>query len=296
MASTADVGLVIITGLSGAGKTQVIRNLEDLGFFCVDNLPPNLIGKFTELCLHSEGRIKRLAAVVDIRGREFFGALEGALEEVAAAGAAYRIVFLEADDETLVRRYKESRRRHPLAPQGRVLEGIRAERHRMEELRGRAHLIIDTSDLTPGQLRERIRDQFGGEDALPPLVVTVLSFGFKHGLPLDADLVLDVRFLPNPNYVPSLKDLDGNAPAVREYVLRWPVTQGFLHRTEDFLRFLLPHYVREGKGQLTVAVGCTGGQHRSVVIADQLAGFLRREGDSVLLYHRDLPKSQAEES
>lgn len=277
--------LVIITGLSGAGKTQAIHAFEDLGYFCVDNLPPTLIPKFAELCL--QGTQQRVAVVVDIRGGAFFASTAQALAELDAMGVPYRIVFLEADDETLVRRFKETRRRHPLARDGGVLDAIAGERRLLEGLRGRAHRIIDTSGLTPHELRRTIFELFGAAPGEPRLTVTVLTFGFKHGLPVEADLVFDVRFLPNPHYVPSLRDRSGRDPAVREYVLRWPVTREFLQRLQALLDFLVPHYVNEGRTQLTIAVGCTGGRHRSVVIGDEVARHLRERFPDVAVRHRD---------
>lgn len=290
-----DVQFVIITGLSGAGKTQAVRCLEDLGFFCVDNLPPALISKFAELCLQSEGKLRRIALVVDIRGGDFFDSTVEALEELERIGLAYRILFLEASDDIIVRRFKETRRRHPLAPQGRVIEGLAEERQRLENLRGRAHHIIDTSNFTPQELRHRVADLFTGEKAGGRMVVHLVSFGFKHGLPLDADLVVDVRFLPNPHYVPSLRPLTGEDKPVRDYVVQWPVTRRFMARVWGLISFLLPHYVNEGKSQLTIGIGCTGGQHRSVVVANILAERIRSEGHTVVVEHRDINRWQAED-
>lgn len=281
-----DLTLVIITGLSGAGKTQALRSLEDLGFFCVDNLPPALIPKITELCSQSGQRVRKVALVIDIRGGEFFDSIMDALEGLEKAGFAYQILFLEADDETLVRRYKETRRRHPLAPHGRVLEGIHEERRVLEQIRGRAHRIIDTTGLAPLELREKLTGYFAGNGA-PRLGVNIISFGFKHGLPVDADLVFDVRFLPNPHYVPSLRPLTGNNPAVREYVLKWPLSQQFEGRLYEFILYLLPHYLTEGKSQVTIGIGCTGGRHRSVVLANRLAEKLGAAGYLVTVIHRD---------
>ena len=290
-----DLRLVIVTGLSGAGKSQAIKSLEDLGFFCVDNLPPAFITKMAELCAQSGGRISRVALGIDLRGGEFFGSTLKALEELEEAGFPYEILFLEAADEVLVRRYKETRRRHPLAPQGRVLEGIREERERLQALRGHAPLIIDTSDLSPSQLREQVVQIFTGDQQQQRLILTIVSFGFKFGLPLDADLVFDVRFLPNPHYVESLRAHTGRHPAVREYVERWPVTRKFLRRLTGLLEFLLPHYITEGKTQLAIAVGCTGGKHRSVVVAEHLARVLREKGYTVLTEHRDADRPDARE-
>ncbi len=291
MARVNNLRFVIITGLSGAGKTQAIRSLEDLGFFCVDNLPPALIPKFAELCMQSSGgAVRQVALVIDIRGGEFFDDLFEALKGLEQVGLPYEVLFLEANDEVLVRRYKETRRRHPLAPQGNILEGIKAERRRLEEIKGKANVIIDTSDLTPQRLREEIFQIFSTEKEHRRIIVTIVTFGFKYGLPLDADLVFDVRFLPNPHYVESLRPLTGKSEEVRDYVLKWPVTGKFMRRLVSLIRFLLPHYVNEGKSQLTIAIGCTGGQHRSVVIGEGLAEVLRGDGNTVVVEHRDIDK------
>lgn len=282
-----DVRFVIITGLSGAGKTQAVRILEDMGYFCIDNLPPTLIPKFAELVQQSGGP-RHVALVVDIRGGDFFDSVVEALGDLERSGFTYQILFLEASDDVLVRRFKETRRRHPLAPQGRVEAGLAEERHRLEWLRGKAHHILDTTNLAPQDLRRRIAELFAGEAPAGRMIVNIVSFGFKHGIPRDADIVLDVRFLPNPHYVPSLKPLTGNDRVVREYVLKWPVTRKFLAKAWSLLSFLLPHYVTEGKPQLTVAIGCTGGQHRSVVVANQLADKVRGERFPVLVEHRDV--------
>lgn len=283
-----ELKFVLITGLSGAGKTEAIRSFEDLGYFCIDNLPPALIPKFAELCAHSEGKINHIALVCDIRGRGFFDHLFEALEELESIGFGYQILFLEASDETLVRRFKETRRRHPLTPEGTVLEGIRQERVRLQELRGRAHHIIDTSELTPRELRQEIARWFAETGDRPLMSVSVISFGFKHGLPLDADLAIDVRFLPNPHYVASLAPFTGNDKAVRDYVFKWPITERFLAKFLDLLDFLLPLYVKEGKPQLVIAIGCTGGRHRSVAIANYVADFIRSRGFTVNVEHRGL--------
>lgn len=281
------IRLVVVTGMSGAGKTQAIKCLEDLGFFCVDNLPPALMPKMAELCLQSEGKVGRLALGIDIRGGTFFNNTVSALEELEKAGFPYQILFLEASDETLVRRYKESRRRHPLALTGRILEGIRSERRMLEDLRGRASKIVDTSNLTVNQFRQELIAAFSQEEGGSELFINVVSFGFKHGLPLDADLVFDVRFLPNPHYVPTLQPLTGEDPSVQEYVWKWSVSQKFFRRLTNLIGFLLPHYVNEGKTQLTVAIGCTGGQHRSVTLGIRLGEWLRGQGYQVGVEHRD---------
>lgn len=280
---------VIITGLSGAGKTEAIRAFEDLGFFCVDNLPATLIPKFAELCAQSGGRINKIALVVDIRSGEFLDSLQSALAALEEMGINYEILFLEASTETLVRRFKETRRPHPLASLGGLIEGISAERKRLEDFRGRATKIIDTSNLSARRLRERIAESFGHDEAMR-LAIAVVSFGFKYGLPMDCDLVFDVRFLPNPHYVESLRNFTGEDEPVREYVLRWPVTEKFIRKLFDLIAFLIPNYINEGKTQLVIGIGCTGGKHRSVTIASELAKFLRSERHRVTLEHRDLER------
>jgi len=277
---------IVVTGLSGAGKSQAMHALEDMGYFCVENLPPDLIGKFLEL-LDAQQRIDKVAVAIDTRGQAFFDRVLAALTALAERGVRYRILFLEAREEVLLHRYKETRRRHPLAAEGRVLEAIRLERRQLEEVRGWAHIVVDTSDLTPRQLRTelgRIFAESGSEDAL---LVQLVSFGFKHGLPLDADLVFDVRFLPNPNYVQELRHRTGLDDEVREYVLRWPIAQELLTRLATLIEFLLPQYSQEGKSQVVVAIGCTGGQHRSVVVVEELALSLRGSGRRISVEHRD---------
>ncbi|MBE3587277.1 MAG: RNase adapter RapZ [Thermoanaerobacteraceae bacterium] len=283
------VRLVIVTGLSGAGKTAALRILEDLGFFCVDNLPPTLIPKFVELCSQSSRMINKIALVVDIRGGEFFDALFEVLADLEQEGLRYEILFLETSDATLVRRFKESRRSHPLSVDGEVLQSIREERSRLRELRGRAHKIIDTSDLTPHQLKEELAALFG-DGAAAPLRITVVSFGYKYGIPLDSDLVFDVRFLPNPHYDPALRQLTGNDAAVQDFICRTPVSQEFIKRFFQFMDFLVPHFIQEGKTTLTVAIGCTGGQHRSVTLANLLGAHLREQGYRVAVRHRDIAR------
>ena len=283
-----ELKFVLITGLSGAGKTETVRVLEDIGYFCVDNLPPALIPKFAELCIQSEGRISHIALVCDIRGRGFFDHLIEVLEALEDSGFAYEILFLEASDEALIRRFKESRRRHPLLPEGSVLAGIQQERQRLQELRGRAHRVIDTSSLTPRELRQEIGRCFGESGDNGSMAVSVISFGYKHGIPLDADLAIDVRFLPNPHYVESLAPLTGNDKPVRDYVLKWSITQKFLQKLVDLVEFLLPQYVKEGKQELVIAIGCTGGRHRSVTIANYIADFVRKQGFVVNVEHRGL--------
>jgi UPF0042 nucleotide-binding protein len=278
---------IIITGLSGAGKSLALKYFEDQGFFCVDNLLPALLSKFAELCAHSD--VKRVALVMDTRGQEFFSSLIKDLQELSRNGFRYQIVFLDSSDEILVRRFSESRRKHPLAPTGRPLEGIKAERLLLEEIKGVSDKIIDTSILSPQEFKDEIVSLFlsRSED---PINITVVSFGYKYGIPLDSDLVFDVRFLPNPYYVEGLRDLTGNNEAVRDFVLGSSQAGEFLSRLKDLHRFLIPLFVEEGKAHLTIAIGCTGGKHRSVAISNELAGYLQTLDYPLHLEHRDLKK------
>ncbi|CEP66925.1 ATPase, P-loop-containing [Moorella glycerini] len=289
--------LVIVTGLSGAGKTQAVRCLEDLGFFCVDNLPPSLIPGLVDLlgqpAKEGEG-INKVALVMDIRGGQFFDGLEEALAYLDGRDIPYEILFLEAADEILVRRYKETRRRHPLSSGGQILEGIIAERRRLEELRGRASKIIDTSELTPRQLKEQVSELFG--DSRRQLVINIISFGYKYGIPLDADLVMDVRFLPNPFYIPALRPFTGHDRCVAEFVMSAPEARQFIEQFAALLRFLIPHYQQEGKSHLVIAIGCTGGQHRSVTLANRLGEILRGDNYDVVVKHRDVVRYLSSDS
>jgi UPF0042 nucleotide-binding protein len=280
--------LVIITGMSGAGKTIAVQSLEDLGFFCVDNLPPVLIPKFAELIEQSQGKIGQVALVIDLRGREFFTSLSESLKYIRDHYTiTYEILFLDATDNTLVQRYKESRRRHPLAPDGAPLEGIQLERKLLEELKGMATQVIDTSTLKPAQLKERIISRFTNLET-NRISINVISFGFKYGVPIDADLIFDVRFLPNPHYIDSLRPLTGQDPEVYEYVMKWNETQEFLTKLLDLLYFLMPQYKKEGKSQVVVGIGCTGGKHRSVAIAEYLGKVMgNSETELVRVSHRD---------
>lgn len=280
--------MVIVTGISGAGKTQALRCFEDLGYFCVDNLPPTLIPKFAELCAQTNRNINNIALVVDIRGGEFFRDLTEVLDQLEQGGINYEVLFLEASDEVLVRRYKESRRRHPLGTDGEVLRNIREERVLLEEIRGRAHKIIDTSNFKPQQLKEKLVDLFSSDAENSQLLVTVISFGFKYGIPLDSDLVIDVRFLPNPYYDPVLRPLSGNEPVVRDFVFDSPVTTAFMEKFTDLVEFLIPCYIKEGKTTLMIAIGCTGGMHRSVALANRLGEILRDKEFKVTVSHRDI--------
>ncbi|WP_054859914.1 RNase adapter RapZ [Gracilibacillus sp. JCM 18860] len=282
--------LVIITGMSGAGKTVAVQSFEDLGYYCVDNLPPALLPKFLELMRDATNNIQKVALVMDLRGREFFDSLFEALDQLGQENwLEEHILFLDASDQVLVSRYKETRRSHPLAQDGLPLEGIHAERKILDELRGRAQHFIDTSELKPKQLREKIVQRYS-EKEQEIFSIHTLSFGFKYGLPIDADLVFDVRFLPNPpHYVENLRPLTGLNTDVSSYVFKWSDTKAFVDKTVDLLEFMLPQYKREGKSQLVVAIGCTGGQHRSVAIAEYLAKYFQKNYVTHVS-HRDIDK------
>ncbi|RDI41058.1 RNase adapter RapZ [Falsibacillus pallidus] len=294
-ASANDVQLVIITGMSGAGKTVAIQSFEDLGFFCVDNLPPTLLPKFLELMKESGNKMNKVALVMDLRGREFFDHLFKALDDLAETSwVAPQILFLEADDSSLVRRYKETRRSHPLAPSGLPLEGIKQERDLLEELKGRAQTIYNTSVMKPRELREKILTEYSS-DKKTIFTVNVMSFGFKHGIPIDADLVFDVRFLPNPHYIDHMRPKTGLDEEVSTYVLKWTETQKFIEKVTDLLGFMLPHYKREGKAQLVVGIGCTGGQHRSVALAEHIGHFFQSDYNT-RISHRDIDRRKGQTS
>ncbi len=285
--------LVVITGMSGAGKTIAVQSMEDLGFFCVDNLPPVLIPKFAELIEQSQGRIAKVALVIDLRGREFFTALSESLRFLREHFTIrYEILFLDATDAVLVQRYKESRRRHPLAPEGMPLDGIRLERKLLEDLKGWATQVIDTSNLKPAQLKEKIVTRFTNLDR-NKISINVTSFGFKFGVPIDADLIFDVRFLPNPHYVDTLRPKTGQDQDVYDYVMKWTETQTFLQKLLDMLQYLIPLYQKEGKSQIVIGIGCTGGKHRSVAIAEYLGKTLAAgETETVRVHHRDAERER----
>ena len=284
------LSFVFITGLSGAGKSYAIKCFEDMGFFCVDNLPTTLIPTFADLTARSGQTIRRVALGVDVREGEYLSHLLDAIRELKARGHGIEVLFLEASEEALVRRYHESRRRHPLAADGNVLEGIRAERKAMSHLREIADRIVDTSALTVHRLKELLIEHYVTPRARPGLTTSLVSFGFKHGVPFDADLVFDVRFLPNPHFVPGLRPFDGRDARVREFVLGNAEGRELLEHLKDFLKFLLPRYEREGKAYLTIAIGCTGGRHRSVTLAEELKRFLDELGYAPTVAHRDLEK------
>lgn len=278
--------LVIVTGMSGAGKTVAIQSFEDLGYFTIDNMPPTLLPKFIELIRNSQDNDK-LALVVDMRSRSFFSEIRAVLDELEAADDLdFKILFLDATDSELVARYKETRRSHPLSAAGRVLDGIELERELLAPLKNMSQNVIDTSDLTPRNLRKAISEQFAKEDSQASFRVEVMSFGFKYGLPLDADLVFDVRFLPNPYYKPELRNLTGLDGAVYDYVMEYEESEAFYGHLLGLIEPILPGYQKEGKSVLTIAIGCTGGQHRSVAFAKRLAGDLEKSWP-VNRSHRD---------
>jgi UPF0042 nucleotide-binding protein len=282
--------IIIISGLSGSGKSLAIKSFEDMGFFCVDNLPSALVPKFAELCAQSDKGITRAALGIDIRERDFFGSWGKLYDEMKGAGYEIEVLFLEASDEVLARRFSESRRPHPLAKGKPLAEAIRLERQMMEEIKKKADRIIDTSRLTVHQLRDELARLYRQDSGGQKLTISVTSFGFKYGLPYDADLVFDVRFLPNPNFVPELKELTGRQKPVQDFVRKKPSTAAFLRKLMSMLKFLVPLYVGEGKNYLTIAVGCTGGRHRSVAVAEFLKEKMKDEGLLVLVRHRDIER------
>jgi UPF0042 nucleotide-binding protein len=284
--------LVVITGFSGAGKSTAMNVFEDAGYFCVDNLPPEMIRSLVELFVHEGSKVERAAVVSDVRGGEYFEALRAVLDDLEALGVTHHVLFLEADQEALLTRYKETRRRHPLAPESSVTGGIEAEREMLDPLRDRADLVIDTTGLKAHMLRRKIADEFLPRTVPQRLAVTFESFGFKHGPPRDADLTFDVRFLPNPHYEHDLRPLTGHDARVVAHMDREGGLQAFYEHLEPLLDFLLPNYVAEGKAHLMVAVGCTGGRHRSVAIAEHLAERYRdRDELFVEIKHRDVEKA-----
>ena len=279
--------VAIITGMSGAGRTTAAKALEDLGFFVIDNMPPSLIGRVVDLAASPGSSVRRMALVVDVRGREFFGDLQEHLTELRGRELDVRVLFLEASDEALVARYEEARRRHPLAGSDRVIDGIARERELLTDLRADADLVVDTTDMNVHALRRRVTEAFGRGDATN-LVVNIVSFGFKHGTPRDAAILLDVRFLPNPHWVPDLRPLIGTDEPVRNYVLAQPLTGEFLARVKALFDLMIPAFVAEGKRYLTVGIGCTGGRHRSVTLAEELGAHVAGQGVAVTVEHRDV--------
>lgn len=284
--------LIIVTGMSGAGKSTAIRVLEDDGFYCIDNLPPALIPTFAELCLGQQDKFNKVALGIDIRGGTLFTDLFSSLETIQANGYQYNILFLDSSDEILIKRFKETRRIHPLAREGRIEDGIIKERVLLNELKQKSDEIIDTSNLLPKDVKEIIRKIYVEEASFNNLMITVVTFGFKYGIPIDSDLVFDVRFLPNPYYIPEIRPLTGNDQVVQDFVMGNKISVDFLTRLEEMLEFLIPHYVQEGKNQLVISIGCTGGKHRSVTIGNKLHENLRKKGHSAFVQHRDIDKDK----
>jgi UPF0042 nucleotide-binding protein len=284
--------VVLISGLSGSGKTTAIKALEDMGFYCVDNLPIVLFPKFVELCSQSVGEITKAALVVDIRGKEFLEGSRQIIQQLRGEGYLIEILFLESTDEILVRRYRETRRQHPLAIGGSVPDGIQSEREGLRVMRDMADKVIDTTEFNVHELQDEIRQYFSNESRLRKMTVTLLSFGYSYGIPHEADLLVDVRFLPNPYFIEELKRLTGEDPRVSEYVLKWDETREFLRRFQELAEYLIPLYKKEGKTYLTIAIGCTGGRHRSIVVVNTVEAYLREnlEEDDLILRttHRDI--------
>lgn len=283
---------VIITGMSGAGKTNFMQKLEDMGYYCVDNLPPVLIARFADLCWKSTSNTRHVAVVSDIRGGSFFDALPQALDELNKRGIPHEVVFLEASDEALVRRYMETRRQHPLAKTMRIQEGIEAERKILAGVRAQADVIIDTTAMKPADLQEYMRSRFGAVDKKRDMQITVFSFGFKYGIPIDADMVIDVRFLPNPFYVEEYKHWTGRVPEVAAYIEKSPVTKEFKRKLFNFMGFIVDQFRDRGKTQFTIAIGCTGGMHRSVFVTEKLGAHLKEKHAHVNVEHRDLHRNR----
>jgi len=280
---------VIVTGMSGSGKRTALKMLEDMGFYCVDNLPVPLIGKFAELILSPKGEISKVALGLDVRADQSFSDIEESLNELRKKGYVFEVLFMEASDQMLVKRYKESRRMHPLAIDGRIDDGILKERKILSSVKADSDYIIDTSKLLTRELREELERIFVKNEEYNSLMVNIVSFGFKHGIPADSDLVFDVRFLPNPFYIDELKNKTGNDKEVQNYVMNFPEAIEFLDKLTDMVRFLIPNYVKEGKYQLVISIGCTGGKHRSVTLANELYQKLKNKGNyGLTLAHRDV--------
>ena len=281
--------LVILTGMSGAGKSTALKMMEDIGFYCVDNLPIPLIEKFIELADLRNTELQKVAVGVDIRSGQALEDLQDILDHLRGEGKEFDVLFLDAEDGVLVKRYKETRRSHPLAPGGRVITGIELERQKLRDVKDKADVIIDTSKYGIKDLREEMARKFGDKE-MPEkqMAITILSFGFKYGIPVDSDLVFDVRFIPNPFYIPELKPFSGNDEPVKNYVMEQTETQTFLQKANDMFEFLIPNYQKEGKRQLIISIGCTGGRHRSVAIANSIYETLRANNHDVYIEHRDI--------
>ncbi len=285
--------LVVVTGMSGAGKSQAIKIFEDMGYYCIDNMPPQLLVKFAQICNNSRENINKVAFAVDTRSGDMFKETLSCIDEYEKTNDKCEIFFLDADNEILIKRYKETRRKHPLDDKGDVLDGITRERQLMTDLRKRASYIVNTSNMKPKQLGDYIKTVFSSEsEKADNIAINVMSFGFKYGIPMDADLVFDVRFLPNPFYIPELKKKTGFDKEVSDYVKNSPESEEFLKKLSDMMDFLLPNYIEEGKSNLVVAIGCTGGKHRSVTIANELCAHLSGGGYNTFSNHRDINKDR----
>lgn len=285
------MNFVIITGMSGAGKTETVKCFEDMGYYCIDNMPPALFSKVAKICSKSESDIDKIAFVIDTRGGSMLTNLESYLDEFEKENGKCTILFLDADSDTLIKRYKETRRKHPLASDGNLTDCIQKERALLSGVKKRASYVLDTSALKPRQLRECIFELFNGENgSADSFTVSIVSFGFKYGIPIDSDAVFDVRFLPNPFYIPELKSKTGLDSEVFDYVNGFEITQNFMHKLNDMAKFLLPNYINEGKSNLVISIGCTGGKHRSVTVARNLGAFLKGLGYKVIVNHRDINK------
>lgn len=290
MTISKDIKIVIVTGLSGAGKTQAMKALEDLDYFCIDNLPPSLLPELIRIHQNTE-ETRPVAVAMDVRGKAHFAQLTNVIKWLEESGVPYKVVFLECEDDILVRRFSETRRRHPLAEQGSLYASISHERKLLADVRELAHIIVDTSAIKPSELKAYLNCALiGRDDSELLLQINLLSFGFKYGVPNDADIIFDVRFLPNPFYIDSLKELTGEDQDVADYVLKWPQTQAFIDKFYDLIVELLPAYSKEGKARLTIGIGCTGGQHRSVAISRELGRRLSHDGIQNQVRHRDLPE------
>lgn len=280
---------VIVTGMSGGGKSTAQKMLEDMGFYCVDNLPVSLIEKFVELIAMPNGEITKVALGLDVRADQSFKDVTEILDQLKQRGYQFEILFMDASESALIKRYKESRRVHPLAVEGRIEDGVRREKKILEKIRKKSDYVIDTSNLLTRELKEELDRIFVRNEEYNSLMVTIMSFGFKNGIPTDADLVFDVRFLPNPYYIEELKPMTGNDRPVREYVMKAEESEIFLQKLTDMVQFLIPNYVKEGKYRLVIAIGCTGGQHRSVTLANELYDRMKNQGQyGMKLYHRDV--------
>lgn len=280
--------LVIVTGMSGAGKSLAIKYMEDMGYFCIDNLPPVLINKFIEICMVGEGKFNKIAFVMDIRGGKMLDDLIPCLKALKKTGIEYDILFLEASDDTLIKRYKGTRRRHPLSVNGMVIDGIKEEREKLERIKKQANYIIDTSNLSSKKLKDKINAMFMSDEEENGIIINIISFGFKYGLPAECDIVFDVRFITNPYYIEELKHLSGKDEPVRDFVLGMSTTKEFLDKAIDMLDFLLPNYKKEGKSQIVLGIGCTGGRHRSVAISEKIYDMLKTKERRVFIEHRDI--------